>query len=187
LESFVGCRVTFGAAVDEIVFDSGARELHLVGADPYLNKMLVRYCEEALSGRRSNSSPLRIALENAILPLLPHGKARVGAVARQLGVSTRTLSRKLAAEGLDFPDTLDRLRADLATRYLQEGRLAISQIAWLVGYRGVSAFTRACRRWTGMTPGQFRQVAGQLDDSANWEIRIRRSDPPNSREAPRIA
>jgi AraC-like DNA-binding protein len=158
-ERFMGAPIAFGADADEIVFDKEARQLGLVGADPYLNELLLRYCEEALSGRRSNASPLRIAVENAITPLLPHGKARIDVVARELGMSSRTLARKLAAEDLTFEDTLDQLRADLATRHLQEGRLCISQVAWLVGYQGVSAFTHACQRWTGMAPGQFRLAA----------------------------
>ena len=63
-ESFVGCRIDFGEDADEIVFDRQARQLHVVGADPYLNAMLVRYCEEALSHRRANTSSLRTAIEN---------------------------------------------------------------------------------------------------------------------------
>ena len=121
--------------------------------------MLVRYCEEALPHRRANTSSLRTAIENAITPLLPHGKARIDIVARELGVSGRTLARKLAADGLTFAEILDQLRSDLAARYLEEGNLAIAQIAWLVGYRGVSAFTHACKRWTGMTPGQIRDAS----------------------------
>ena len=155
-ESFAGRRIDFGADADEIVFDRRARELYVVGADPYLNEMLVRYCEEALSHRRTNTSSLRTVIENAITPLLPHGKARINTVARELGMSRRTLARKLAAEGLNFAEILDQLRSDLAGRYLGEGNLAIAQIAWLVGYRGVSAFTHACKRWTGTTPGQIR-------------------------------
>jgi AraC-like DNA-binding protein len=123
--------------------------------------MLLRYCEEALSARRPNANPLRIAVENAIPPLLPHGRARIGVVARQLGLSSRTLRRRLADEGLNFSELLDQLRADLATSYLRESSLGVSQIAWLVGYRGVSAFTHACSRWTGMTPGQFKAAAAR--------------------------
>ena len=158
-ESFVGCRIDFGEDADEIVFDRQARQLPLVGADPYLNEMLVRYCEEALSHRRANTSSLRTAIENAITPLLPHGKAQIDIVARELGMSRRTLARKLAADGLTFDEILDQLRSDLAARYLEERNLAIAQIAWLVGYRGVSAFTHACKRWTGKTPGQIRNAS----------------------------
>jgi AraC-like DNA-binding protein len=158
-ERFLGCGIDFGEEADEVVFDPLARELHLAGADPYLNKMLVRYCEEALSQRRRNVSPLRIAIENVITPLLPHGGASIDTVARELGLSRRTLARKLAADGLSFAEVLDQLRSDLAARYLEEGNLAIAQIAWLVGYRGVSAFTHACKRWTGATPGQIRAAS----------------------------
>jgi AraC-like DNA-binding protein len=155
-ERFIGCRIDFGEDADEIVFDGHVRQLHVVGADPYLNEMLVRYCEEALSQRRGNVNSLRTAIENAITPLLPHGRARIDTVARHLGVSSRTLARMLAAEDLSFAEILDQLRTDLAARYLQEGNLAIAEVAWLLGYRGVSAFTNACKRWTGTTPGQIR-------------------------------
>jgi AraC-like DNA-binding protein len=155
-ERFVGCQIDFEEDTDEIVFDENARQLRVSGADPYLNEMLVRYCDEALLHRRRNASSLRIAVENAITPLLPHGRARIDIVARQLGVSRRTLARRLAADGVSFAEILDQLRSDLAARYLGADDLAIAQIAWLLGYRGVSAFTHACRRWTGTTPGQIR-------------------------------
>jgi AraC-like DNA-binding protein len=64
--------------------------------------------------------------------------------------------RRLAAEGLTFSTVLDRLRADLARRYLQVKDLPISKIAWMLGYREVSAFTHAYKRWTGKTPRQAR-------------------------------
>ena len=158
-ESFVGCRIDFGEDADEIVFEPQARQLPLIGADPYLNAMLVRYCEEALSHRRANTSSLRTAIENAVTPLLPHGEARIDIVARELGMSRRTLARKLAADGLTFDEIVDQLRSDLAARYLEERNLAIAQIAWLVGYRGVSSFTHACKRWTGKTPGKIRNAS----------------------------
>jgi AraC-like DNA-binding protein len=158
-ERFVGCQIAFGEGADEIVFDRSARQLHVAGADPYLNEMLVRFCEEALVHRRRDASSLRIAIENAITPLLPHGRARIDIVARKLGLSRRTLARRLAADGLSFSEVLDQLRSDLAARYLGAGDLTIAQIAWLLGYRGVSAFTHACKRWTGTTPGQIRGVS----------------------------
>ena len=73
MQRYFGCRVEFGADVDEMVFDGKVRELHLVSADPYLNKALLRVCEEALSRGTSAASPLRVTVENAIAPLLPHG------------------------------------------------------------------------------------------------------------------
>ena len=111
LEKFFGCRIEFGADTDEIIFDRKAGQLDLVGADPYLNEILLHYCEQALAHRRSNASSLRITIENAITPLLPHGKARLDAVARELGVSSRTLARRLTAEGLSYGEILNQLRS----------------------------------------------------------------------------
>jgi AraC-like DNA-binding protein len=66
------------------------------------------------------------------------------------------LARRLAAERLSFGEILNQLRSDLATHYLGEANLSISQIAWLVGYQGVSAFSHGYKRWTGMTPKKMR-------------------------------
>jgi AraC-like DNA-binding protein len=156
LNSFLGCDVAFGADADEIVFPADVKDMPVVSVDPYLNKLLVKYCEEALSHRGAGARTLRTDLENAIAPLLPHGKAQAGEVARRLGMSRRTLARRLSAEGLTFAGILADLRVDLAKRHLKDGDLAISQIAWLLGYREVSAFTHAFRRWTGKTPSEVR-------------------------------
>ena len=156
LVKFLSCPIEFGADVDEIVFHREARQLRLVGADPYLNEILFHYCDQALAQRRSNASSLRICVENSITPLLPHGKVRLDDVAQKLGMSSRTLARRLTAEGLNFGEILDQLRSDLAKRYLGESNLSISQIAWLVGYQGVSAFSHGCKRWTGLNPKEMR-------------------------------
>jgi AraC-like DNA-binding protein len=167
LQQYFGCGIDFGADTDAIIFEGKVRQLRLVGADPYLNKILLRDCQEALSQRRSAESPLRITVENAIVPLLPHGKARLDTVARKLGMSSRTLARRLTAEGLNFAEIYEKLRSDLAVRYLSEASLSISQIAWLVGFRGVSAFTHACKRWTGKTPTALRRQRPRLRDQ--WQ------------------
>jgi AraC-like DNA-binding protein len=91
-----------------------------------------------------------------VVPLLPHGKARTSEIARQLGVSQRTLGRRLSEEGLTFSELLNSLRLDLANRHLADRDLAISQIAWLLGYRDVGAFSHAFKRWTGKSPGRVR-------------------------------
>ena len=94
-----------------------------------------------------------------MVPLLPHGTARLGEISRILGVSQRSLARRLAMEGATFSDVLEGLRSDLADQYLVDQGLSISQVAWLLGYREVSAFTHAFKRWTGRTPRQARTAA----------------------------
>ena len=152
---YFGDDIEFGAAVDEVVYPKKVRNLPVVTADPYLNNMLVKYCEEALACGRSQGS-FRSSVENTIVPLLPHGKVRAGEIARRLGVSQRTFARRLAQEGLTFTGLLESLRFDLANRYLAEEGLPISELAWLLGYQEVGAFSHAFKRWTGKTPREAR-------------------------------
>jgi AraC-like DNA-binding protein len=153
---FVGTKVEFGADRDEFALNADARGLSLIHADPYLNNLLLKNCEAALAGRRGNVSELRTRVENEISSLLPHGRVLVEDVARSLGMSDRTLARRLSDEGLNFTEILQQLRRDLAIRYLDDRKLHVSKIAWLLGFNEVSAFTHAFKRWTGKAPRQMR-------------------------------
>jgi AraC-like DNA-binding protein len=156
MQAFFGTDLEFGSMADEIVFPRAAGDIPIVHADPHLNRLLVHFCEEALSRRRPRSKDWRVKVENAMVPLLPHGRADMAEVARRLGVSRRTLARRLAAEGLTFGDILGNLRRALAQRYLREPGLQVSEVAWLLGYREASAFSHAYRRWTGQAPRRDR-------------------------------
>jgi AraC-like DNA-binding protein len=156
---FVGTKVEFGADTDEFALNIDARGLPLIHSDTYLNDLLLKYCEAALADRRGDTSQLRTRVENAISSVLPHGRVLVEDVARSLGMSERTLARKLSDEGLNFTEILQQLRRDLAVRYLDDRKLHVSKIAWLLGFQEVSAFTHAFKRWTGKTPREVR-VAG---------------------------
>lgn len=151
-----GDNIEFGARADEITFSKNTRNLSVVNADPYLNKLLVQYCEEALTDRPKRRAAFRTRVENCVVPLLPHGEAHAGEVARQLGVSRRTLVRRLSAEGLTFSILLKDLRFGLAERYLADEDLSVSKIAWLLGFGDVSSFAHAFKRWAGRTPRQAR-------------------------------
>jgi AraC-like DNA-binding protein len=155
---FVGTKVEFSADTDEFALNVESREMPLTHSDPYLNKLLLKDCEAALADRKGDVSRLPTRVENAISSLLPHGRVLVEIVARNLGMSRRTLTRKLADEGLNFTEIVEQLRHDLAVRYLGDRKLQVSKIAWLLGFNGVSAFTHACKRWTGKTPSQIRTV-----------------------------
>lgn len=155
---YVGCEIEFDASVDEITFPKAAAGLPIVHSDPFLNKLLVSYCEEALAQRARSQQSFRFRVEDAMVPLLPHAKARATEIARGLGVSQRTLTRRLTAEGVSFSEVLCDLRLDLAKRYLAERDLSISRIAWLLGYQNVAAFSHAFKRWTGKTPSQARTL-----------------------------
>ena len=156
LVEFYGRDIEFEAMADEIAFAKASKDMPVASADPYLNKALIAHFEKALSHRSANLYSFRSLVENAIVPLLPHGQARTGEVADKLGVGRRTFARRLSLEGVTFSGILESLRSDLAGHYLADKSLSISQIAWLLGYQEVSAFTHAFKRWTGKTPRQMR-------------------------------
>jgi AraC-like DNA-binding protein len=158
-KSFFASDVEFGADADEIVFPEQVASLPIVGADTHLNKLLRQYADEALADRPQKRGGVRADVEQVIPQLLPHGKAKTSEVARQLGLSSRTLSRSLSAEGVGFGKILEEFRAALARRYLKDRELPISEIAWLLGYQEISSFTHAFKRWTGMNPREFRLSA----------------------------
>jgi AraC-like DNA-binding protein len=158
LAEYFGGHITFGARADELTFVGSIKDIAITSADPYLNEILVANCEQALSHRPKNRGTLRSAVENAIVPLLPHGKVRASEIAVRLGLSQRTSARRLASEGVTFSEVLESLRGDLARQYLSDPDLSISRIAWLLGYEEVSAFTRAFKRRTGKTPRETRQT-----------------------------
>jgi AraC-like DNA-binding protein len=158
LAAFLGNDIEFNAERDEVTFDGVITGMPLVSADPYLNELLISFCEEAMSRRRKARGTFESKVENAVAPLLPHGRVGVGEIARRLGMSNRTFARQLASEGLTFTGLLETLRVELARTYLSDPALPISQIAWLLGYREVSAFTHAFKRWTGKTPSEMRST-----------------------------
>jgi AraC-like DNA-binding protein len=161
-KTLFGSNVAFGCEADEIVYPGAIARTPCTNADPYLNALLVRYCEEAVTQRRKRSTTWQLKVENAIVPLLPHGQARLGKVAAELGVSCRTLARRLAAEGQSFVKILDSLRFDLATRYLREADLPITEVAWLLGYSDNSALNHAFKRWTGSTPKRLANGGSEM-------------------------
>jgi AraC-like DNA-binding protein len=183
LDSFVGCSAEFNASSDEISFAAEAAKLPVDNADPFLNKLLVGYCENVLARRKARPGIIQTDVENALAALLPHGHTNVENVARRLSVSSRTLRRKLAAEGVTFAGILEDLRIALARRYLSERDLSISRIAWLLGYTEVilarvPALDRPCaarRSFPAATRGgaSARQTAGSpLDHDPNRVERI---------------
>ncbi len=153
----LGKNIDFGSTADEIDFPTGSAEWALVDPDPHLNKILLKVCEESLNARKRNTAAFRTTVENTLSTLLPHGQAHADAVAKKLGMSERTLARRLAEEGVTFNEVLQELKASLAARYLEEDGMPISKIAWLLGFEEASSFSHACRRWTGKSPRELRR------------------------------
>jgi AraC-like DNA-binding protein len=156
-EVFFGCPVEFGASGDQVAFSNETLALPLITKDRHLLETLRPICDEAAKQRGTAIGSLRAAVENEAQKLLPHGKAKRHRVAKTLGHSERTLTRKLADEGITYEQVLDQLRQSLALQYIKEQGVSLSQIAWLLGYEGSTSFNHAFRRWTGRSPSAARR------------------------------
>ena len=111
--------------------------------------------EEAQLASMDNGSVAQ-RLRNVLPGTLRQGDASVRALSRKLGLSTRTLQRKLQDEGVSFTDLVDQVRAEEARRYVSESKMSLGEIAFVLGFSQPSAFFRAFKRWTGATPTEFR-------------------------------
>jgi AraC-like DNA-binding protein len=184
-KAFFGTQVEFGADSDEILLTAPAASLPIVGRDTYLNDLLRRYADAALASRTPRRASTRSKVERILPELLPHGTASLSEVARRLGVSSRSLSRKLQEENTTFAHVLDELRATLAEHHLADHDLRVSEVAWLLGYQEVSSLTHAFKRWRGTTPRQFRLSGrkGSMRKSGTAGLRARATKAGRRRKA----
>ena len=98
-----------------------------------------------------------VARVRAVLTeLLPKGEPGAAAVAAQLHLSERSLQRRLADARTGFSAVLKDTRHSLARSYLRDPQTSIGEIAYLLGFGDMSSFTRAFRRWEGLSPSEFR-------------------------------
>ncbi|MEN0000690.1 MAG: AraC family transcriptional regulator ligand-binding domain-containing protein [Pseudomonadota bacterium] len=96
-----------------------------------------------------------------LIDMLPAGDASADAVSKRLGMSKRSLQRKLSDEGDPYQSVLDATRSELAIRYLSKGDMSVEEISYLLAYQDPNSFYRAFQGWTGMTPAEARGRAVQ--------------------------
>ncbi|HLK38217.1 MAG TPA: AraC family transcriptional regulator [Polyangiaceae bacterium] len=150
-----GVRPSFGAPANEMVVPAALLGARNARANPSAHKYLVRRAEQ-LAGEIGEESPIVDRVRNALLLVMKQGEPRADAVAKRLGLSTRTLHRRLAVEGSGLAAVLDALRRERAEMLLADPRQNVAEVATALGYRDVSTFGRAFRRWTGRSPSAFR-------------------------------
>lgn len=153
-----GAQVDFAAPEDALLLSAADLEVPLRAPNPRLAASLERMSDEVLSRR----GPLRSLPERVralIHTELPDGNPSAERIAALLGISIRTLSRRLDELGSSHKALYDEVRAGLAQRYLLDERRPIGEVASLLGFSEVSAFHRAFKRWHGLSPTEYRRRA----------------------------
>ncbi len=148
------CPLVFGADVTELRFDTRLLQLPLPLADESAKRQAAQRCEEELAAMLDG-----VDLEQRIRAKLLKGKGGAGSLdstAAMLGMSARTLRRRLREAGTSYQKILDSVRSDLAIQYLRTTRLTVYQIADRLGYSDQANFGRAFKRWTGRSPQELR-------------------------------
>jgi AraC-like DNA-binding protein len=155
-EYYFRCPVEFGAAEAEFVLSNEAWSTPLQHADDALFALLDDHARHLMQMRPDPSDVVELT-RNEIFRALHGGVTERDAIALRMGMSARTLQRRLSSAGVSFGHLLRDVRQDLARHHLARNDMALSEIAFLLGFSDQSAFTRAFKRWTDQTPRTFRQ------------------------------
>ncbi|MDO3445492.1 AraC family transcriptional regulator [Agrobacterium sp. V1] len=143
----LGEKVQYGAPVNRVKFPQSWWPMRSVTADPVLYERAIDELELTLQRRQENSVPLQGRVER-LLQTMPDGRPSAEMVAASLGLSRRTMVRRLQEAGTSFRELLDRELRRRATK-LKEMRLRRDDIASRLGYEDPASFNRAWRRWFG--------------------------------------
>ncbi len=156
--TFRGVPIRFGAPVDAIVFDRAHLTRPLATADPELHRVLRQHADDLLQSlpRVERVSEL---VRREVAAVLAGGNTGVDFIAERLGMSRRTLARRLGEEGTTYTELLDQMRRGMATQYLAATTLPLHEVAFLLGFNDAPAFSRAFKRWLDTTPGDYRTKA----------------------------
>lgn len=151
---YFNCPARFGCEMVRIAVDSRVIDDELHGANPELalqnDEVVIQYLQEI------DKTDIVNVVRGLVIKNLSSGTLSKTIIASQLHMSSRNLQFKLAAQGTSYQEILDTTRQELALAYIEQRRLAITEIAYLLGFTDSANFTRAFRRWTGKSPSEFR-------------------------------
>ncbi|MCB2072114.1 MAG: AraC family transcriptional regulator ligand-binding domain-containing protein [Novosphingobium sp.] len=153
LERLLGCKVTGRNPRNSVAFPVHALDQPVPSANRLLFRLLGGYLERV---RAAHSQSTIDRVESYIRGSLASGNCSIDRCADKIGISVRTLQARLSSEGVKFSELVENQRATLAKAHLSQRNLSLDEIADRLGYGEQTSFGRAFKRWTGMTPQQFR-------------------------------
>jgi AraC-like DNA-binding protein len=146
--------VHFGRPINQISFSKSAMETQLITADANLSALLRNYADSL--PLNDQLGPMTAQVRRLLVAGLRDDAAGVDEIAQKLALSPRSLQRRLKEEGASFQSVRDEVSREMAGRYLEDKSLTISEISFMLGFSEPSAFFRAFKRWTGLTPHESR-------------------------------
>lgn len=149
----LGAPVYYAAPRNALLFRPEALEAPMPGAAPHRLAGLRAELRGRLAAAPGDFTGI---VASAIRGGLAGGDASIACVAAKLGFSRAGLYRRLAAEGADFSALTQRVRREMAEMYVAQPGIAFTDVALLLGYSELSAFSRAFTRWTGLSPARYR-------------------------------
>src|ERR1041385_1797299 len=154
-DRFFGCPISLGQEADELVLVRADLDAPLPLADPDLRAAFEQHGQELLAALPTAES-IGAKVRKLTIAALSEGDVGMESIAKKLHMSVATLRRRLKEEGTTHSQILDDLRFELAKRYLRRSDLAVSEIAYTLGFSHVNAFHKAFKRWTGAAPVEYR-------------------------------
>jgi AraC-like DNA-binding protein len=153
----LGRNVRFDQGTNRVGLDTRHLSKPLPAADPELYRIVRQHAEEKIDKREKTRS-LVYCVTDYIADALKHGDATLAEAADTLGMSSRALQRELEKANTTFRDLVEETRKSLARHFLYDTSLPLTEIAFILGFSELSAFSRAARSWFGVSPRELRKV-----------------------------
>jgi AraC-like DNA-binding protein len=147
--------VRFNWDYDGIVCRAADLEKSIPASDPVMARYLKEYFDSILPSARHEVSE---TVREVVWVMLKSGNCSAERIAKHLGVDRRTLNRRLASEGRSYSSILDAVRADMVASFVEHGQRPLSEIAGMLGFSGLSAFSRWFRNRFGRSASEWRAV-----------------------------
>ncbi|MBH0112594.1 AraC family transcriptional regulator [Novosphingobium sp. YJ-S2-02] len=154
LEAYFRCPVHHGAEIDAIVIRQGDLDQPNRIGDQHIWTFLSQHLAGLLDDAQPEQIDRQVVMQ--IARNLSEGVPRLDGIAREMGMSHRTLQRRLAEAGHKFQSLVDEARRETALDLVGQGKHSLAEVAFLTGFAEQSSFTRAFKRWSGKTPRAYR-------------------------------
>jgi AraC-like DNA-binding protein len=156
-QEYFGCPVHFGQGTNRLLYDESVTSLTIPNASEELLLLLSERANRLLENL-SQSSGIANRIASLLATQLGNTLPDKSLIAAQLGMSERTMQRRLKEEGTSYQEILDNTRHYLARELLRSTRVPLTDVALQLGFSEPSTFFRAFKKWEGMTPGQYRDA-----------------------------